>query len=112
MYNKSTKFNDVLKIDFKKCKVISYSYADDTVLLFSGKSLEDTYNNSNFGLKIINNWFDSNYLSLNTTKTIVVPFSLTAKCNISSNSTLNIKLQSHNFLCIIVIAQSLTKLLK
>ena len=34
--------NDMLEIDLKKYKGVSYSYADDTVLLFSGKSWEDT----------------------------------------------------------------------
>ena len=48
--------NDMLEIDLKKYKGVSYSYADDTVLLFSGKSWEDTYNNSNLGLKIIKNF--------------------------------------------------------
>lgn len=47
--------NDSLKIYLPQYNGFHYSYADDTVLLFGGKTWYDAYNNSNNGFKLIKN---------------------------------------------------------
>lgn len=54
------------------------SYADDTVLIFSGRDWDETKNKVVRGLKIIKNWLHSHKLTLNLTKTNYISFSLTA----------------------------------
>jgi hypothetical protein len=54
-------------------------YADDTSILFSHSNLNDLTNTINNTLKILNNWFTANYLSLNISKTHFIYF--TSKVN-------------------------------
>ena len=69
--------NDLFKIDVSKYSGSLHSYADDTVVIFSGLNWEETYLNSNKGINIIKEWLDANLLSLNISKTTLIPFSLT-----------------------------------
>lgn len=87
--------NDLLRLNLEKYNGTIYAYADDTAILFKGKTWQETYDNSNIGLSTIKHWFDSNLLSLNTSKTTVVPFSLTT-VSMKSDSNLNIKIHIHD----------------
>lgn len=56
------------------------------------KSWKGTYINANNGLQVIKEWFDSNALSLNTSKTTVVPFSLRSSGLQSPQSSFRLKI--------------------
>ena len=65
------------------------SYADDTVILYTGNTWNEVQNNMNASLDIVGDWLASNQLSLNVTKSVYMVFS-TSKKNIPNN--LNIKI--------------------
>lgn len=52
-------------------------FADDTCLLFNATNWEETVNNAELGLSIINKWLNANSLSLNYNKTKFITFSAT-----------------------------------
>lgn len=52
------------------------SYADDTVLVFRGKSWEETYRHAEEGLARVQDWLNYSLLSLNVNKTNFLAFSL------------------------------------
>lgn len=54
-----------------------FSYADDTALLFQGKSWEEVYTSAETGLKKMKSWLNANRLSLNIKKTKFMTFTLT-----------------------------------
>lgn len=56
-------------------KVISY--ADDTVILFTGLSWEKAFKSAETGMLAIKNWLDKNLLTLNISKTKYLTFSKT-----------------------------------
>lgn len=91
--------NDLLKIDLQSYNGTSYSYADDTVVIFSGLTWEEVYKHANAGMNMIKNWLDANLLSLNVSKTTLVPFSLTASGLRQLKSLSNLKLTIHNPIC-------------
>lgn len=88
-----------LPIDLKVHNGSCYSYADDTVVIFSGLTWEDTYKHANVGINLIKNWLDANLLSLNITKTTLVPFSLTVSGLNKLKSLSHLKLIIHNSFC-------------
>lgn len=51
-------------------------YADDTALMFKSKSWEDTFAAAQTGLDTVTKWLQDNYLTLNTTKTKYMTFSI------------------------------------
>lgn len=51
-------------------------YADNTVVITTGKSCEETMRIANIKANILNTRFNQNYLTLNTDKTYFIPFSL------------------------------------
>ena len=55
----------------------SILFADDTNLFKTSKDISELFNHVNSDLKVITEWFYSNHLSLNTTKTHYVLFTLT-----------------------------------
>ena len=57
-------------------KVISY--ADDTVLIFSGTSWDDTRDRVKSGVKKVKDWLDTYKLSLNISKINYIAFSITS----------------------------------
>ena len=65
--------NDMLKLKIPG-QVISY--ADDTVLLFSGADWDEVKLKAEMGLHIIHKWLNINLLTLNKTKTKFMTFSL------------------------------------
>ncbi|KAJ8732469.1 hypothetical protein PYW07_015068 [Mythimna separata] len=52
------------------------SYADDTAILFSGKSLVEVYEYAQNGFNIVSNWLQKNLLSLNADKTNYILFTM------------------------------------
>lgn len=69
-----TYINSLLKLKIRG-KLISY--ADDTALVFSGKTWEETKYKTIEAIDIVKNWLDSFKLSLNIKKTNYIAFSLT-----------------------------------
>lgn len=66
--------NQLLFLNIPNCKILSY--ADDTMLLFSGKTWDEVYRGAEEGMGLINIWFSMSLLSLNTTKSRFITFSL------------------------------------
>lgn len=67
-----------------------YTYADDTVLLFNGKSWSEVQETANNGLSKVSNWLRSNLLTVNVTKTKFVTFTLTSRTQPRSSFALYI----------------------
>ena len=65
--------NDICNVSPMLFKIL---YADDTCVLISGNHLNDLIDRLNTELIFLNNWFESNKLSLNTKKIIFYDFSL------------------------------------
>lgn len=68
--------NDLLNMTIDNATTICY--ADDTVVLFQGKSWEETYKTAEKGLSLVSHWLDSNLLTINTTKTKYLAFHKTS----------------------------------
>lgn len=51
-----------------------FSYADDTALIFVGKTWEEARSYAETGLKIVTEWLSDNQLTLNVEKTKFLPF--------------------------------------
>lgn len=66
--------NSMLQLDIN---ALTISYADDTVILFSGNTWEDTKERVQNGMFQIKNWLDMYQLSLNVEKTKYIAFSAT-----------------------------------
>nr|CAI5861308.1 unnamed protein product [Callosobruchus analis] len=66
--------NDLLNCEFN-CEIISY--ADDTVLICTGRSWEDAISNAELSLNYVKGWLDNNRLKLNTSKTKYMTFAPT-----------------------------------
>jgi hypothetical protein len=66
----------ILTNDMPKCLKFCNSviFADDTTIFISGKNLRFLYRKLNEDLKRINNWFDSNLLTLNVEKSNYILF--------------------------------------
>lgn len=91
--------NDLLRINLEALHGDIYSYADDTVVIFSGLTWESAYENANTGIDLIKKWLDSNLMSLNINKTSLVPFSLTVSGLKQLKSIDHLKLTIHNSNC-------------
>lgn len=70
-----------------------FSYADDTVLLYYGKNSHDLNTVINEDLKIVRNWFLSNKLNVNITKTKFMEF------KVSNSSPFPFNLVFHENVC-------------
>ncbi|KAJ8720281.1 hypothetical protein PYW07_012324 [Mythimna separata] len=68
------------------------SYADDTALLFSGRSRVEVYEYAQNGFNIVSNWLQKNLLSLNADKTNYLLFTM-RNANISLT---NLNIHAHN----------------
>ena len=66
-------------------KARTIMFADDTNLFFTGKSALELENTINFELQIVNEWFKTNLLSLNVSKTSYIIFCHNNKRNININ---------------------------
>lgn len=82
--------NDLCNMQLKNAKIISY--ADDTAVIFSGETWEDVRVNAEQGLKQIDRWLRSNILTLNTSKTNYICFSI---CN-GTQPSADFKIKLHN----------------
>lgn len=65
----------LLKLKVPHCTL--YSFADDTVAIFSGTSWEKVFDVANSGMDVVKSWLDHNLLGVNISKTVAIPFSLT-----------------------------------
>lgn len=90
-------FNEFCKLHLD-CTLISF--ADDTVLYWEGDTWDEIYTRANETLKTIKLWLDNNKLSLNTQKTIYIPFSIYATGQPNSIHTITIhKTECHHMQC-------------
>jgi len=67
--------NSLLTLDINGTII---SYADDTVLLFSGNCWDEVREKVKLGLHKVKRWLDSNKLTLNLSKTNYIAFSITS----------------------------------
>lgn len=81
--------NDLTSIQLSNGKVLSY--ADDTALLFHGKTWQETYQLAETGLQNVIQWLNLNTLTLNTLKTNFITFSILD----SSQPNPNLKIKAH-----------------
>lgn len=68
--------NDMFNLPLKG-QIISY--ADDTVIVLTDKTWDEINKNANMDLKIIKDWFDKNYLTMNTGKTFFMTYIMNKK---------------------------------
>lgn len=66
------------------------TYADDTAIIFSADTWEDVKTVTENGLYLVANWLKQNILTLNVSKTKVIPFSITAKTKPGPNYQIKI----------------------
>lgn len=69
------------------------SYADDTVLILKEKTWENINLTANADLRTLKNWFDENYLTMNSEKTFFMKYALNNKF---TPSNLDIKIHNKN----------------
>lgn len=77
--------NDLLYLNSFHGKIISY--ADDTALIFTAKTWNETYNAAQKGFNVVIKWLRSNLLTLNTEKTKYLVFSIRDSSNIKLDLT-------------------------
>lgn len=66
--------NDLCGLEIAGGKIITY--ADDTVLLFSGHTWDEVFRDAQRGFDIVSHWLSSNILTLNADKTHYIAFSM------------------------------------
>lgn len=76
-----------------------FSYADDTALLFEGRSWSDTFNNAKKGLGNVIHWLRLNLLTLNVEKTNYITFSLNNPSQPSENMQIIAHFCSNSLTC-------------
>lgn len=81
--------NDLCNLSLQNGVIISY--ADDTALVFSGKSKDEVYQNAQNGFNVVSNWLNNNILTLNSNKTNYMLFSMRN----SNKSTTNLNIYAH-----------------
>lgn len=84
--------NTLCGLNLKKCDI--FAFADDTALIFHGKTWGEARKNTELGLKVIFQWLNENLLTLNVAKTKYLLFSNTVR---TLPSTFH--LQLHDGLC-------------
>lgn len=75
--------NDLLSLNSFQCKIISY--ADDTALIFSAKTWQETFSIAQKGFDDVNKWLRDNVLTLNADKTKYLAFSIRETRELSYN---------------------------
>jgi hypothetical protein len=65
--------NELLKLEIPNG--ITLSFADDTALIFSGSTWNETFNFANQGLSMVKSWLNCHILTLNANKTKYITFS-------------------------------------
>lgn len=66
--------NELCNIKLHNGKI--FSFADDTCLVFQGESWKSVYKDAQIGLNTVSKWLGRNLLTLNTTKTKYIAFSI------------------------------------
>lgn len=66
--------NDLCNLEL--CNGTTFSYADDTALVFSGNNWNDTYCHVQRGFDTVSGWLNDNLLTLNLSKTKILNFSI------------------------------------
>jgi hypothetical protein len=84
--------NDILKLNNENRKIISF--ADDTIVTFTGSTWEEVKDLAMEGLKTIKSWLDIHKLTLNHKKSSFIAFSPTA-----GSKPTNLNLQIHDLSC-------------
>jgi hypothetical protein len=82
--------NDLCNLNIDCGKIISY--ADDTALIFSAKSITDVYEHAQHGFNVVTNWLKLHLLTLNSDKTKYIRFSMRKTEPVAHN----LKLYAHN----------------
>lgn len=67
-----------------------FSFADDTALIFHGKSWKDVSKIAETNMKIVSEWLQNNLLTLNTDKTKLVPFYISKRSAPDNDFSVNI----------------------
>lgn len=65
-----------------------YAYADDTAIIFLGKSWKEAYSAAEVGMQKVTRWLQHNLLTLNVKKTKVLNFSVSKKTDAPDNLAL------------------------
>lgn len=78
--------NDLRNMRITNAKL--FSYADDTAVVFSGKTWDDVKNSAEEGLALVATWLKNNLLTLNTSKTTYICFNI-------YNNTFQLDLKIH-----------------
>lgn len=86
--------NDLCNLSIKNGEIIAF--ADDTVLLFHGKTWEQTNKYANDGFQIVTKWLENNLLTLSVPKTKYINFSIRANSQPEPNKVI---IQAHNIYC-------------
>lgn len=84
--------NDLCSLN---CHGSVISFADDTVLLFHGKTWEIVFEKAEEGINLVKQWLDSNSLTLNDSKTNYIKFKIHNKKTDNLNTNLNIKIHKN-----------------
>lgn len=82
--------NDLCNMNIPHTKILSY--ADDTAVVFTGESWDDVKSQAEHGLSRIAEWLNLNLLTLNTTKTNFMCFSIQDKYQPDSSFQIKIHL--------------------
>lgn len=84
--------NQLCNINLPNCKI--FTYADDTALVIHGSDWSEIKSTAEHNLMIVNSWLSQNLLSLNLTKTSLIPF--TIRNNTQPPSNYKICIHSNN----------------
>lgn len=80
--------NELCNLKLANGKVITF--ADDTAIIFRGKTWEDVYSFAQKGFNMVNKWLRENLLSLNADKSKIVTFSILNRTQPPTHAHLNI----------------------
>lgn len=95
--------NDLCNMNIKNAKI--FSYADDTAIVFTGLSWDETKVHTEQGLVEIGKWLNYNLLTLNTSKTHYLSFSIKNQTqpkhnfHIKLHSCINYNNRNYNSTC-------------
>lgn len=76
--------NDLCRLTLLNGQIVTF--ADDTVLLFHGKSWRNVNELADEGFRLVTKWLDNNLLTLNATKTKFISFSIRSNTQPPPNS--------------------------
>lgn len=80
--------NDLCNLQLNDAKI--FSYADDTAIVFTGKSWDDVKFKAEAGLSLVSEWLSTNSLTLNVSKTNFMTFTMYNNTQPDSDFTIKI----------------------